>query len=331
MDPRLSIVVISRNEEAAIARCLGSLVECLRAIPHEIILVDSASSDATITIASGFPAKIFQITDTDVISPGAGRYVGSAHARGEFVLFIDGDMTLHAGWVERAIEKFADSTVGGVAGYISWIRPGEILEELEKGKRPFGQAEFLGGAALYKRAALTRAGTYHPWLRGEEEREIGYRLRKAGFVLLRDNDVMVYHLAKPRTLGERLEKARYYTGVGQILRHYGWAGISGELVRDNVARLALVPLFLLMVIIGIALLPASAPFFAVLVALGILGGAFLLAWKGFTRSARELRAEAASLWWIVRGCIAGMAAPQSFPMDAVREIPNAVGQPEGHA
>jgi glycosyltransferase involved in cell wall biosynthesis len=51
----LSVCIITLNEEANIGRTLASLKE----IADEIILVDSGSTDATVTIAQSFGAKVF--------------------------------------------------------------------------------------------------------------------------------------------------------------------------------------------------------------------------------------------------------------------------------
>ncbi len=53
----LSVVVISRNEEAAIAACLKSLLAGTAGLETEIILVDSASTDRTVEIANYMKRK----------------------------------------------------------------------------------------------------------------------------------------------------------------------------------------------------------------------------------------------------------------------------------
>ena len=53
---KLSVVVITFNEEKNIARCLASV----KNIADEIIVVDSFSTDETLTIAASYGAKIIQ-------------------------------------------------------------------------------------------------------------------------------------------------------------------------------------------------------------------------------------------------------------------------------
>lgn len=53
---QLSVVIITYNEEATIARCIDSV----RAIADEIIVLDSFSTDRTVTIAKENGAKVFE-------------------------------------------------------------------------------------------------------------------------------------------------------------------------------------------------------------------------------------------------------------------------------
>ena len=51
---KLSVIIITKNEEANIRFCLESV-----AWADEIVVVDSGSSDATVNICREFGAKIF--------------------------------------------------------------------------------------------------------------------------------------------------------------------------------------------------------------------------------------------------------------------------------
>jgi len=82
--PRLSLIVIARNEEAAIGRCLGSA-----AFADEIVVVDNDSTDKTLDIARSFRAKVIKAPDW----PGFGLQKNRAlkAATGDWVLSLDAD------------------------------------------------------------------------------------------------------------------------------------------------------------------------------------------------------------------------------------------------
>jgi len=84
----LSVIVITRNEQANLHGCLTSVKD----IAHEIVVVDSSSSDDTLAIASSFNAVISSPTDW----PGFGAQKNRAldMATQNWVLSIDADERL---------------------------------------------------------------------------------------------------------------------------------------------------------------------------------------------------------------------------------------------
>lgn len=79
----LTAIVIARNEERVIERCLRSLAFC-----DEILLIDSGSTDATCEIARRCNATV--ITE-DWRGPATQRNRGLDRARGEWRLLLDAD------------------------------------------------------------------------------------------------------------------------------------------------------------------------------------------------------------------------------------------------
>jgi len=82
--PKLSLIVITKNEEACIGRCLAS-VPCA----DEIIVVDSGSSDRTVEIAESLGAKVIATSDWPGFGPQKQRALDLA--QGEWVLSLDAD------------------------------------------------------------------------------------------------------------------------------------------------------------------------------------------------------------------------------------------------
>jgi glycosyltransferase involved in cell wall biosynthesis len=85
----LSLCLIVRNEEAVLARCLASVA----GVADEIVLVDTGSTDATVTIAREHGATVLG-HDFDPVDFGAARNAGLAAAAGDFILVLDADETL---------------------------------------------------------------------------------------------------------------------------------------------------------------------------------------------------------------------------------------------
>lgn len=86
--PRLSLIVISKNEEAAIARCLRSAN-----FADEIVVVDHASTDKTVEIARALGARVIVTPDWPGFGPQKNRAL--QEATGDWVLSLDADE-----WIE---------------------------------------------------------------------------------------------------------------------------------------------------------------------------------------------------------------------------------------
>ena len=80
----LSVIVITKNEAAVIARCLNSVLWA-----DEIIVLDSASTDGTVAIARALNARIETATDWPGFGPQKNRAL--AYASGDWVLSLDAD------------------------------------------------------------------------------------------------------------------------------------------------------------------------------------------------------------------------------------------------
>ena len=86
--PTLSVILITRNEEANLADCLASL----EGIAQQIVVVDTNSSDRTLDIAKSYGAAIAQPPDWPGFGPQKNRALDLA--TGEWVLSLDADERL---------------------------------------------------------------------------------------------------------------------------------------------------------------------------------------------------------------------------------------------
>ncbi|MFC1735110.1 glycosyltransferase [Candidatus Hydrogenedentota bacterium] len=233
---RISVVIVTKNEERNVARCVESvLVAGSPGEDMEVLLVDSASTDATVKTALRYPIKVVRMDSSSYLSPSAGRYVGTANSSGEYILFLDGDMTLDTDWLESSLPIIdKDPTVAGIAGKRrEFYYDGEhnlIGEKEERFENDMSCSElyYLGGAVLYRRSALEEVGGFNPYLPNNEELELGLQLTNAGYRLLRIPLPMTTHyttyytnntpsLVTTRSILRNISSGRY-VGEGRALR-----------------------------------------------------------------------------------------------------------------
>lgn len=88
----LSLCMIVKNEERALAHCLDSTA----GLDVEIVVVDTGSTDGTRDIARRYGAQVheFDFTNADFA---AARNAGLARAAGDWILVLDADETLATG------------------------------------------------------------------------------------------------------------------------------------------------------------------------------------------------------------------------------------------
>lgn len=205
-------MVITRNEEENVANCLESVFEVGDDHLHEVILVDSNSSDRTVEIAEEYPVTIARITDDEYVTPSAGRYVGGRLADGEYVLFVDGDVELVDGWLESALEVLQnDSNVGGVSGHLD--EPPDATEP-ERVNR-------IKVVMLFRRDVLEEEGGFDPFMKGAEDYELSYRLVQRGYDLVKLPKVVAIHPEGNLIRGQIQSVSRGYPyGNGQLIRRF---------------------------------------------------------------------------------------------------------------
>jgi len=114
-EPLVTVIIPVRNNE----RTIGEVLKALGSQTYsnlEIIVIDGSSDDRTADIASQFDVKI--LTE-EARGPNYARNLGIENAKGEFLLFIDGDCKPDSGWVERILKPFSSPKVGVVGGSIN--------------------------------------------------------------------------------------------------------------------------------------------------------------------------------------------------------------------
>ncbi len=110
MNPSCSIVIRAYNEEKHIGRLLTGILEQTVKDP-QIILVDSGSRDATVSIASHFPVEVVHIRPQE-FTFGRSLNLGIAQTKSERVVMASAHVyPVYPDWLERLIEPFDDAQV----------------------------------------------------------------------------------------------------------------------------------------------------------------------------------------------------------------------------
>ncbi len=225
--PVVSVVVIGRNEAGFIEACLRHARGAAReaGLAAEIIYVDSASTDATVGLATPLADRI--LTRASDWPPFAGRLLGLRAAQGEFVQFLDADMELEPVWFVQAFAMMRDGKLDALCG--SLLAPDAQPASDASAARPHWHllaADRLeaadNGATLFLRSSLLRIGGHHPGLVGMDNSEVLIRACAAGLQVARTETPCARHMrTRPReSLPARIGRMmrHEYPGTGQALR-----------------------------------------------------------------------------------------------------------------
>ena len=112
---KCSIVIRCYNEEQHIEKLLNGIIEQTEK-DIEIILVDSGSTDATVSIASRYPVKILSIRPEE-FSFGRALNIGCQAASSEFIVIASAHVyPVYCDWLEQLLAPFKDPQVALVYG-----------------------------------------------------------------------------------------------------------------------------------------------------------------------------------------------------------------------
>ena len=277
--PDISVCVIGRNEAQNLAACAEALkVLPLAGLDVESIFIDSASSDGSAAVAKTLFGVVVELAPSTELNAGAARAVGTLIAKGNWVLYLDGDMRLAPEIVPHLLELVRDDSLAdGLAGRTVNVYPDGSTDVIVFAGNKAGQpCRAFGGAVLLRRQAVLEAGNWAPNLYANEEAELYSRLLACTARVLWTESVMVRHVtakfsARNKLIGSLVpwgsHLGKKFYGAGQVTR-LAWSG--GHLW----AFIRLKPLPYLMTFATVVALPI-APFWPAS-ALALIATPFLL-------------------------------------------------------
>jgi glycosyltransferase involved in cell wall biosynthesis len=204
--PMLSIIIPTYNEEKYIGESLEQFKSKLT-LPHEVIVTDDKSTDKTVEIAKSYDVTVL-VPDKKHRTIGANRNEGARIAKGEFLVFMDGDSRLNDpnksfGLILDYFENNKD--VLAVTAYLK-VQP--ELETLTDRviyiifnwthilkNNIFHTGEASGKFQVIRRVAFEEVGGYSETLVAREDADMFQRLCKIGRTACLSS-VTVFHPAR---------------------------------------------------------------------------------------------------------------------------------------
>ncbi len=162
----LSIIIVSFNAQADLARCLESLHRSPPRAAHEIIVVDNASTDGSADVARRWPDVQTIVSATNGGFARANN-VGIRASSGELLLLLNSDTVVPAAAIDRLLERLRQRPDAAVIG--PRLVDGSGRAELSYG-RTLGPFNELRQKWRSRRPALVESLTRRPhapdWVSG---------------------------------------------------------------------------------------------------------------------------------------------------------------------
>lgn len=232
MPDKVSIIIVNWNGEHFLSRCLTSLMS-QTVKPHQIMLVDNASSDESLEIARRFPSVRLMALDRNTgFARGNNLAIEAADAESEWIALINPDAFAEPRWLEALLmaaesnprfDVFGSKLINAVnptvldgAGDVYHIsglvwRMGHgapVTTSMDNEREVFSPC---AAAALYRRKALCEIGGFdEDYFCYVEDVDMGFRLRLAGYRCLYVPQSVAHHVGSGTTGGLRSDFSTYY-------------------------------------------------------------------------------------------------------------------------
>lgn len=220
--PKVAVIIVNWNGECFLERCLSSLLKQSVA-PHEIILVDNASSDASLDIIRRFPSvRVLAKNNNLGFAGGNNLAIGVVSPDAEWIALLNPDAFPDPQWLEAlflavrdypAVEVFGSKLVNAAdpdlldgVGDVYHVSGLAWREGYKKAANAsvFKMKEIFSpcaAAALYRKDSFIEANGFdEDFFCYLEDVDLGFRLRLLGCCCLYVPESVVCHIGSAVTI-----------------------------------------------------------------------------------------------------------------------------------
>ncbi len=249
--PRVAIVIVTYNSARDIDRALRSLADPPPATPHEILVVDNASADDTVTRVRASWPGVRLIASPSNLGFAAANNRGIRESSSELVLLLNPDTSVPRGAIDRLVahldarpdvaivgprivdgEGRAELSFGSMIAPLTELRQKVLVVGNDRGVRPIvsmvdrmtrrtREVDWVSGACLLiRRADLEAAGLLDErFFLYTEDVDLCASVRRRGRTVLFAADVEIQHL-RGRSAGATTAAAYRRSQLAFYAKHH---------------------------------------------------------------------------------------------------------------
>jgi GT2 family glycosyltransferase len=211
--PRLSAVIVSRNEGRELGRTVANFEDTLPP-GADVVVVDDGSTDHSADFLARRRGRV-RLKRTRGLGVARARNLGARLSHGDIIVFADAHIRLEAGWWRPLAEILEDPAAGGTSPAVNHIHPGRANGYGLRLKGPSLEAGWLtkppeapvavpilpGCCLAMRRDVFENTGGWDEGMlqRGGVDNEGCIRLWLYGYYLVVAPEVTVRHLFRPQS------------------------------------------------------------------------------------------------------------------------------------
>lgn len=205
MNLLVSVVITTKDEAKNIKACLDSIQnQTYKNI--EIIVVDNNSTDKTRVIAKKYTNNVF------LKGPerSAQRNFGMIDkAQGEYVMFVDADMTLEPNLISECVKQI--NPIGVIALHIPEVVIGDkFFSRVRRFERSFYNGTVVDGSRFFHKDMFVKVGGFDLTMSGPEDWDIDKKIKQTGGKIHLLTGSHINHNEGEFNLKSYLDKKSYY-------------------------------------------------------------------------------------------------------------------------
>ena len=249
--PRVAVVIVTYNSARDIDRALRSLADPPPATPHEILVVDNASADDTVTRVRASWPGVRLIASPSNLGFAAANNRGIRESSSELVLLLNPDTSVPRGAIDRLVahldarpdvaivgprivdgEGRAELSFGSMIAPLTELRQKVLVVGNDRGVRPIvsmvdrmtrrtREVDWVSGACLLiRRSDLEAAGLLDErFFLYTEDVDLCASVRRRGHTVLFAADVEIQHL-RGRSAGATTAAAYRRSQLAFYAKHH---------------------------------------------------------------------------------------------------------------
>jgi GT2 family glycosyltransferase len=258
---QLSVVILNYNVSHFLQLCISSVIEAVKEIDAEIIVVDNNSTDNSCEMVKQLFPNVELIENEDNFGFSKGNNIGVEQANGDYLCILNPDTVVAEDTFTKLLE-FANQTQNlGIIGCQLIDGTGNFLPESKRcvstpkvalqkifgltqnyyntklSPKDIGKTDVLVGAFMFVKQSVYRevGGFDEDYFMYGEDIDLSYKVLKAGYANYYFGKTSVIHFKGESTLKDKLYADRFYGAMNIFYqKHFKSNAILGALVKVGV-------------------------------------------------------------------------------------------------